>query len=76
MTDQIHGDLLTFGFVKRCYKTEEFRNMMALPTPLIRRIGRCFAMEYVHLILGKLDQGAHYRVTVEEILSRSALPTP
>ena len=76
MTDQTRGVLLTFGFVKRCYKAEEFRNMMRLPTALIRLIGRCFAMEYVHLILGIPDQGAHYRVNVHEILAHSALPTP
>ena len=70
MADQNRGDLLTFGFVKRCYKTEGFRNMVVLPTALILLIGKCFAMEFVHLILGIPNQVAHYRINVGEILKQ------
>ena len=70
LSDQSCSDLLTVGFVKKCYKAEEFRNMMVLPTPLITLIGKCLAIEYVHLLMKGPKQScrAHYRVNVADIL--------
>ena len=70
LSDQSCSELLTVGFVKRCYKAEEFRNMLVLPSPLITLIGKCLAVEYVHLLMKKPKQScrAHYRVNVADIL--------
>ena len=73
MADQKRHDLLTFGFVKRCYKAEEFRNMMVLPTALILLIGKWFAMEFIHLIKGRTNQAAHYRVRADDILKEGRI---
>ena len=68
MSDQTRKGLLTFGFVRRCYKAEEFQNMSSLPTSLITLIGKCFEVEFIHLILLRQKHGVHYRVNVDEIL--------
>ena len=69
MTNQNRDEMLTFGFIKRCYKAEKFRNMLILPTPLITLIEKYIAMEFVHLILAKDGRGSHYRINVDDILN-------
>ena len=69
MADQDRDEMLTFGFVKRCYKAEEFRTTTLLPTPLIAIVGEYFAMEFVYLILAKKKWGPHYRINVDDILN-------
>ena len=68
MTDQNRDELLAFGFVKRCYKAEEFKNMRVLPIALISLISKCFEIEFVHLIMGNSKQGPHCRINVDDIL--------
>ena len=73
LTDKNSGELLTFGFIKRCYKAEEFRNMVILPTSLITLIGKCFTMEFVHLIMTGSKESTHHRVNVDVILKCVAI---
>ena len=68
MADQNRDELLTSGFVRRCYKAEEFRDECILPTPLITIIGKYVAMEFVHLILAT-KRGNHYRINIDDILN-------
>ena len=68
MGDQNRDEQLAFGFVKRCYKAEDFKNMRVLPIALISLIGKCFAIEFVHSIMGTSKQGLHYRINVDDIL--------
>ena len=72
MTDRNRGELLTCGFIKRCYKAEEFRNVLILPTALVLLIGKCFVMEFVHVIMDSAKRGPHYRVNVDDILKSVA----
>lgn len=67
MADQNRDELLTFGFVRGCYKAKEFRNMKLLPVPLIAHIGKCCAMEFIHLFKPRPNLGFHYRVNVDEV---------
>ena len=70
----IYGDhrdeVLTFGFIKGCFRSSQFKNMRKLPHYLIKLIGKWMEIAYVHLI-------CHYpnrlRIAANKIENKNAL---
>ena len=73
-------DLLTFGFVRKCYKLSKFRNIQFMPFYLIKLIRKWICYETVHLITipsnDKSDDkeicaANHWTIDVDQIIQRT-----
>ena len=58
MGDVDHSDIIINGYLRRCWKTNDFNNLDELPYELIGIIIQYFTVEYVHV--ARQFQGHHY----------------
>lgn len=73
LRDQEGDELLTFGFVRRTFKSPGFQNMQRLPHYLIQLIGKWIHNEYLHLMDHQDDttsgEANHSKINVDDILN-------
>ena len=67
INDMDHDEVLTFGYIRDCYKKDSFADLQVLPPHLIRFILNWVCYEYIHLIE---NQGIpdHSKINVDHIL--------
>ena len=58
-------DVLTFGFVRDCYKMKQLRNTQSVPFYLIKFIGKWICYEIVHMI----GHERHWTIDMDEIVT-------
>lgn len=61
-------NLLIFGYVNELWKSSEYSYVPSLPIYLIRLIGKCMHIEYVHIIKADKNTSLHWRINVDDIL--------
>jgi len=71
-------NLIMFGFIRRMYKSTEFKKVTVMPVDIIGYAAKWVAVEYVHVIeiknglygspYGKY-QGVHIRIRVDDIIN-------
>ena len=63
-------DLLAVGWIKKCWKSAEFKNMMNLPDDIIRMIQDWIGNDDIHLIGFEKHEfaGYHWKIDVDSIL--------
>ena len=64
-------NMVTFGFVNKCYKGKEYENIQHLPFYLIKFIERWVCYETLHLMTGSPDDIAkvnHWIIGVDKII--------
>ena len=64
-------DLVTFGFVHECYKTEIFQKVQMIPFDLINVLKRWVCYETFHLVLRSeqdIEKCEHLTIDVDEII--------
>ena len=73
LRDEEGDELLTFGFVRKAFKSPMFRNVQEMPHYLIQLIGKWIHNEYLHLIghahsQEDEDEDNHLRINIDDIL--------
>ena len=63
-----YEDVLTFGFIRKCYKMTNYSDLQALPFYLIKFIGKWVCYETIHLIARE----RHWTIGVDEIIMKSS----
>eukprot|EP01084_Bolivina_argentea_P271438 461866_1 len=64
INDSKREELLTFGFIKKCYKENDYEDMTLLPHYLCRLITEFSSQQWVHL----LTIGEHWTLPIDSIL--------
>lgn len=76
MANPKRDELLTFGFVKQCFRDPLFKNMQNLPKYLIQMMAKWFCFETLHLFWNRprfdadseQDRSIHWKIDVDDIL--------
>eukprot|EP01084_Bolivina_argentea_P015570 29176_1 len=66
MNDSKRNEMITFGFVRDCYKAETFVGVRSLPQYLIKIVCCYFCIEEIYLL--KRNSGLHWKINVDCIL--------
>lgn len=73
MADPKQNELLTSGFIKKCYKSKQFKNVMVLPYYLVKMLSEWTIIEYIHLIDNYGSQ--HWKIDVQHLFTKSICNT-
>ena len=72
----IENELLTIGWIKQCFKTKEFKNLILPPMYIMKMIGSWYNQEEVHFINHikiplpvEIKETHHHVIKLEHILS-------
>lgn len=71
MRDEKVEQMVTFGFVRNCFDSEELKDVRRLPRYIIELIAQWVEMEYIHLLREKKAQSqeeGHWRSHIDHIL--------
>ena len=75
MRNCARDDLLAFGYINKCFKSKELKDIQRLPHYLVKFIGNWFVMEFIHLF-GIKDQKRfiqneynHWMINVDKLIS-------
>ena len=63
-----NDELLTFGFVNKCFRSSQFNDIQALPYYLITLIGNWVCSEFIHIVNTDHNGGNHWKINVEAIM--------
>eukprot|EP01084_Bolivina_argentea_P177395 306772_1 len=64
--NKCNDELLTFGFIRICYKSNTFIKLQYLPVYLIQLIGKWVCYQNIHIIA---DNGEHWKINVDCIIA-------
>ena len=75
MDNPDRDNLLVFGYIRDCFKKEEFKHIQQFPDYLIRLIGTWICNEWIHLIRldGEEERGMHWKIRLDDILESITL---
>ena len=62
---------MTHGFIRSCYRNEEFKHLVELPHYLIELVNTFYSIECVHLMkkpFGR-ETGHHWTMSVDHIIN-------
>lgn len=65
-TDMAVNDIVINGYLRRCWKQDDFTNVSEFPYELIRIIIEYYTAEYIHV--ARQYHGHHYKILLEDIL--------
>ena len=66
MTDKHLDELLTFGFIRKCFKSRNMKSVQLLPRYLIEMIGKWFETKWIHLL--QREGEGHWKMRIHDIL--------
>ena len=61
-------ELITFGFINDCYKSNNFQNVQVLPFYLIQLISHWLCIQEIYLLQYGVKGGGHWKIDVDDIL--------
>lgn len=68
ITNNVHNDeILTFGYISYCYKTDNFTDLQPLSDDLMQFVAKWICYQDIHLIESG-GNGEHWRINVDHIL--------
>ena len=68
MKDKWEEEMATFGFVRRCFHSEELEGVQFPPRYIIDLMAKWVEMEYIHLMQAKGVNIGHWKMSISEIL--------
>ncbi len=63
--NSLRDEILTYGYIKNCFKNPMFNNVQLLPTYLVKMIGVYYCLEQIHLI-GRKNK--HWSINIDCLL--------
>ena len=67
MGDRKRDEVMTYGFVRRCFNNAEMNNLTFPPRYLIELMAKWFAMEWIHLF-ERTGKKRHWKICLDDIL--------
>ena len=65
MKDVVRDKLIVFGYVRDCWKDDEYVHLRMLPDYLIKMISGYYGGQYLHVVM---DRTLHYKINIDRVL--------